>query len=99
MVEINWTPHALEELEAIAAYIERDSPKYASAFVQKMFDEVQRLYNFPKLGRLIPEVANEELREIISGNYRIMYRIATERRIDVLTIHHGARQFPFSLFR
>lgn len=37
------------------------------------------------------EYNDENIREIIEGNYRIIYKILSNERIDIITIHHGAR--------
>jgi toxin ParE1/3/4 len=42
-------------------------------------------------GKMVPEFLLPELRELIEGNYRIIYRIVSEERIDILTIHHSSR--------
>ena len=43
-------------------------------------------------GRVVPELSREEIRELIYGDYRVVYRVA-ERRVDVLTVRHGRRRF------
>ena len=90
MAEVRWTPQAAADLELIAEFIAHDSPHYASLFVIDVLDAVERLVRFPESGRIVPEKNDPKVREIILGNYRIVYR----RRADVaeiLTIHHGAR--------
>jgi len=59
MAEVVWTKEALSDLEAIGAYFDRTSPKYASVVVRKLYDSVGRLTEHPKLGRQVPEVATE----------------------------------------
>ncbi len=90
MAEVRWTPQAADDLELIAEFIAHDSTHYASLFVIDVLDAVERLVHFPESGRIVPEKNDPKVREIILGNYRIVYR----RRADVaeiLTIHHGAR--------
>jgi toxin ParE1/3/4 len=50
----------------------------------------ERLREFPYSGQVVPELGREELREVIQGNYRVIYRVG-EGRIDILTVYHGAR--------
>ena len=90
MVEVRWTLQAAEDLESIADFISKDSPHYARLFVIDVLEAVERLSNFPKLGRIVPEVDDPVIREIILGNYRIIYR-ATDDSPEVLTVYHGAR--------
>jgi toxin ParE1/3/4 len=52
---------------------------------------VERLLQFPKLGRVVPGAQDENIRELICGNYRIVYRIAAER-IEILTVVHGSKE-------
>ena len=40
---VSWSPEAVDDVEAIAEYIERDSPIYARAVVQKLLDAARDL--------------------------------------------------------
>jgi toxin ParE1/3/4 len=90
MAEIRWTPQASDDLEAIAEFISLDSPHYASIFVLDVFEAVDRLELFPESGRIVPELNERSIREIILGNYRIVYRI-TYTTVEILTVYHSAR--------
>ena len=46
--------------------------------------------NYPRLGRVVPELGIENIREIILGGYRLIYRIQQDE-LQVVTVHHGAR--------
>ena len=95
MAEIRWTPHAADEFEAIAEFISADSSHYASLFAMNVLAVIERLAKFPSSGRVVPELGNPVLREILYGSYRIVYRINAEC-IEILTIHHGARLLDVS---
>ncbi|MEH2412091.1 type II toxin-antitoxin system RelE/ParE family toxin [Nostoc sp.] len=73
MARVSWTSQALNDLEAIGDFIARDAPNFAQAFVNRVFQSVERLEQFPCSGRVVPEIAQEDIREIIFGNYRIVY--------------------------
>ncbi len=90
MAEIRWTPQASDDLEAIAEFISLDSPHYASLFVVDVLDAAERLEIFPDSGRVVPELNEHSVREIILGNYRIVYRIQYTT-VEILTIYHSAR--------
>ena len=90
MAQVRWTLQAGDDLEAIAGFIAEDSPHYASLFAIDILEAVDRLNNFPELGRVVPEINNPLVREIILGNYRIVYRFNDEI-IEILTVYHGAR--------
>lgn len=90
MVTVKWTRNALDELDEIAKYISRDSPKFAKILVNQMFETANHLEQFPKLGRIVPEYNNPDLREIIYKNYRIIYLIKSDQ-LEIISIIHGSR--------
>jgi len=90
MAEIRWTPQAADDLEAIADFISQDSTHYACLFVGNVLDAAQRLENYPRSGRIVPESNDPIIREIIFGNYRIVYRVKPEI-VEILTVYHGSR--------
>lgn len=91
MVRVNWTDQALGDIENIAQFIEKDSAKYANIQVHRFFDKVEILLTHPRAGRIVPEINQDYLRELIQGNYRIIYRIVTDSQIDIITVHHSRR--------
>lgn len=90
MVTIVWTEFALEDLQSIHEYISRDSKVYADRVTDKIILRVNQLENFPGSGRVVPEFNNETIRELIQGNYRIIYKISATQ-LSVVRIHHSAR--------
>lgn len=54
-IKVEWSEEALEDIESIAAYIEKDSPAYAKSVVSKFFEKVEVLKEFTELGRKVPE--------------------------------------------
>ena len=93
MTRIVWTEPAVADLEAIHAHIARDSDVYADATVLRILDSVDRLEEYPLSGRMIPELGDAKLRELIVGNYRVMYEVG-ESAITIQTVLHGAQAFP-----
>jgi toxin ParE1/3/4 len=91
MVEIIWTPFALEDLQSIYDYIAKDSPYYANRFIDKLVDRVDILIDLPEAGRIVPEFENELIRELIEGSYRIIYKINSINEIGIVRVHHSAR--------
>lgn len=90
MVKVTWINQALDDLDSICLFIARDSLQYAKLFANRAFEATDHLELFPKSGRVVPEINRNDIREIILGNYRIIYRIIPEE-VEILTIHHGAR--------
>ncbi len=87
-----WSPEAVEDVEAIAAYIQRDSSWYAKAVVSKIVDTVESISEFPELGRAVPEVGDVEIRERFVHRYRVIYRLDASRVLIVAVIH-GRQDF------
>ncbi len=69
----------------------KDSRHYAILFAKKIVSIIKTIPQFPKAGRIVPEYNDENLREKIYENYRIVYRIKDEI-IEIVAICHGARQ-------
>lgn len=89
-MDIIWSPLAENRLIEIAEYIAYDKPAVAIQWAESVFDATQELLNHPKLGRKVPEFNNEKYREILHGNYRIIYRL-DEIQIMVLTVRRGSQ--------
>ena len=90
MAEVRWTRQAADDLDAIADFIAQDSPHYAGLFVLDVLQAVERLDRFRELGRIVPETNDPTIRELILGNYRIVYRLKFDTP-EILTIYHGSR--------
>ena len=87
MVEVNFTDQSLADIENIAKFIASNSEKYAKIQVQRFFERIEILETTPLLGRIVPEINDKTIRELVMGNYRIIYKIVSELRVDILTIH------------
>ena len=92
--KIRWSPKAADNLEKICEYISQDSEHYAAFFAQKVVAIIKNIPHFPKAGRIVPEYGNENLREIIFQNYRIVYRLKDDL-IEIAAISHCAKQLEF----
>jgi addiction module RelE/StbE family toxin len=91
MVRLVWTEISTKDLKEIYDYIAENSISYASITVNKIYYKAQKIPENPNLGRIIPEINLKTIREIISGNYRIIYKIKNEEQVDILRIYHSAR--------
>jgi toxin ParE1/3/4 len=91
MVKLIWTDQAINDLGDIGDYIAENSEKYAKLTVNKLFERTDILKNFPQAGRVVPEKNEENVRELIEGNYRIIYEIVSADQINILTVYHSAR--------
>ncbi len=92
-MKIVWSPLAIDRAAEIAEYIAQDKPSAAEKWVDTVFSRVEQRKASPEFGRIVPEILNEQFRELIYGNYRIIYRIE-KSRISILTIRHGKQILP-----
>ena len=92
MAEIVWSPQAIADVESIKAYISRDSEHYAALIVARLIAAVERLDAFPESGRIVPEIHDAAIREVLWRNYRIVYRLVGSS-VEVVTVFHGAMLF------
>lgn len=90
-----WSPEAIEDIESIAAYIERDSAWYAKAVASKIVQTAETIPEFPELGRMVPEVGDPAIRERFAYSYRIIYRLEPERVLVAAVIHGSRLLQPF----
>lgn len=89
-IRLEWSEEALEDIESIATYIEKDSPHYAKSVVSKFFEKAQILKDFTDLGRKVPEIDDDNIREIFVYSYRLIYKI-NEDAILLVAVIHGKR--------
>ncbi len=92
-MKVVWTEQALERLQEIEDFISQDSPQTALRFIEKLISRGVALKTFSRLGRQVPELGSNDIREVLEGKYRIVYRI-TAQRLEILTVFEGRHQFP-----
>jgi toxin ParE1/3/4 len=96
MAELIWTAKAIEQIEEIGLFIEKDSPFQARRVVQLIIKETRKLKKFSHFGKMIPETQEDKYREIRVFSYRVLYKIINENQIVVLGVVHGYRLFDSS---
>jgi addiction module RelE/StbE family toxin len=92
-VRVHWTNTAIDHLLSIYEYVSHDSDVYADRLMDRLTRRSQQIGTFPRSGRSVPEYEAPDIREVIEGSYRIIYRIK-EEQIDVLAVMHSAQQLP-----
>lgn len=90
MVEIFWTNEAKMWLKEIHDYIELDNNTIAKRVISEIIDKTDILKIFPESGQRLLQWKEENIRMILYGHYRIVYKIISEDRIDILGVYHGA---------
>lgn len=88
---LRWTEHAIAQLAALAEFISLDSPVYAEQVVDRVVARFERARRHPASGRMVPEFGREDVRELIDGPYRLVYRVRQDA-VEVLSILHGRQQ-------
>jgi toxin ParE1/3/4 len=92
-MRIFWSPLAVDRASEIAGYIAQDNPVAAESWIDAVFKKVEGLKGFPESGRIVPETDNKAIRDLIYGNYRIIYRLE-KKTLSVLTVRHGKQVLP-----
>lgn len=92
-MKVAWSPLAIDRVGEIADYIARDSPNAAEKWILKIFAQAEHLAEFPQRGNNIKESPRKNIRELISGNYRIIYRVEI-RCVSILTVRNMKQLLP-----
>lgn len=92
MVRIIWTERAVRNLKHVFDYIAVDSKIYANHFTKRIIKASEKLKYFPFMGREVPDFADQQLREVLFQNYRIVYRISGDVKIvEIIAVVHASR--------
>lgn len=89
-MNVIWTDESLTRLAEIEEFIARDSLRRAKEFINYLIERGESISKNPKIGRVVPEISNPSIRELIVKNYRIVYSIKKEN-VEILTVFEGHR--------
>ena len=92
-VRIWWSAEAVADLQEIHDYIARNSPRYAAVVAARLVAAVDDVRDFPESGRVVPELGDPAVREVIHGAYRVVYELRGPVA-EVLTVFRASRRFP-----
>ena len=87
-----WTDPAIQSLKQIHDFIAIDSKYYATETIDRIISKSEQLSSFPNLGRIVPEINDNTIREIFIYSYRLMYQVKGDD-IYILAIIHGKKDF------
>ena len=90
-MRVVWSPLALERVQAIAQEIAGERPITAVRWVRAIFARVHQLRQYPQSGRVAPDLARPEIRQLPYPPYRFVYRIE-RTRVLILTVRHGREE-------
>lgn len=90
--QVVWTGPAWRDLEGTADYIAHDSPTYAKAFAGRIWAASQSLTELPRRGRIVPELDDEAVRELLVDSFRLIYELHLDPElVYILGVIHGSR--------
>jgi len=87
-----WSIPARNDLKLIYDYIAKDSRYYATNVVENIVSKAENLDEFPEIGRVVPGIGDENVRELIIYSYRLIYEVVLND-VQILAIIHGKRDF------
>jgi addiction module RelE/StbE family toxin len=87
---LTWSQQALEDIDAIASYVSKDSFFYATQIVERIIAIEESLVAHPLMGRIVPELNDANVRERFVYSYRVIYEIVGDT-VHVLAVIHGKR--------
>jgi plasmid stabilization system protein ParE len=93
---VKWSIPAGDDLKQIHDFIAKDSKYYARKVIQDIVAKTETLNDFPEAGRVVPEISDQNIRELLVYSYRLVYEISVEA-IEILAIIHGKRDFSSAL--
>ena len=94
MAEVRLSTQAEKDLDAVLAYYDEVAPDFSEVFESNLLAKLRLLEDFPRMGRRVPEIGDDALREVIYRSYRVIYHVdADDEVVEVLTLLHGSREF------
>lgn len=89
---VKWSKPAKLDLKQIYDYIAIDSKFYAQKVSQEIVEKSEKLNSLPEVGRIVPEIGDPNIRELIIYSYRLIYEVFPNK-IEILALIHGKRDF------
>jgi toxin ParE1/3/4 len=86
-VRVAWTEHAYAQLDEAMAFIARDRPDTAMAWLELILDAGDSLAELPDRGRVVPEASRDDVRELIISPYRLVYRRDSDTVTITMVVH------------
>lgn len=95
-MKLTWADTAVNQLEAITDSLYQSNPDSAAKFVDNIMNRISNLRLFPEKGRIVPEINDRSLREIIYNKYRVVYKLSN--KIEIVYIQHSAKPLDDTKF-
>jgi toxin ParE1/3/4 len=92
-MKLQWSETSVRNLIAIRQYIAADKPVAAKTLIERLKTKARNAGHSPGSGRIVPEFSDENIREFIEGNYRIVYQVHANH-VSIVTVFEAHRLFP-----
>ncbi|MDA3785645.1 MAG: type II toxin-antitoxin system RelE/ParE family toxin [Deltaproteobacteria bacterium] len=92
-MKLKWSETASRDLLSIRRYMAEDNPTAAHNWIARLRTRARNAVHAPLAGRKVPEFSRDDVREVIEGNYRIVYQVHNDH-ISVLTVFEAHRLIP-----
>jgi addiction module RelE/StbE family toxin len=92
-LRVSFTPQAQDDLRSIRDWIAEDDEQAADRVVARIVQTAMMFGQFPMLGRSGAVDGTREF-SVVGLPYLIVYEVASEAEIDVLTVLHTRRRYP-----
>ena len=97
-IKVLWAENAIQDLVGIRTFIAQDSIERAEKWIFELYTAGENLSKFSGRGRIVPEFNQENLRELLIENYRLIYRIKPTT-VEIITVFEGHRQLKAKDFK
>lgn len=85
----NWSPRGKRRLLGCMRYIAEQSRDWPTVigWRDRVYEAVERLEDFPESGTVVRELGRDDIRQVIVGDYRVIYRIK-RRTPEIVSVRH-----------
>ena len=91
MAQIIWSNPAIEDLHQLREFYSRFSEGYADRLIDKLIAWADILINLPQGGRIASQFKDELTRELVSGDYSIIYRIQDADTVTISRLQNNSK--------
>lgn len=82
-----WTEPAKADLRSIHDFIAHDSKHYAKKVTQDIREKTDVLDHLPRMGKMVAEIGDKNVKELSLYSYRIIYEIRSQNAFVLAVVH------------
>src|SRR5437899_11669427 len=87
--KVVWTKQGYSTLDEAVDYVAQDSLTAAQQSLESALDSAESLSMFGERGRIVPELQQPHVRELLIQLYRLIYEVF-DAKVEILAFIHGA---------